>query len=398
MSKVTAFYENSDDNGQRPNSDSVPSLPCSSKRLRDKKESRNDSGRKAVTGSAKFVFDLELADGVEVVSPSKKRHRVAKVIPNGENYAVRNCAQILKGVNATEKDVDGEDAQGVDHRDFHEGTDVTVAASHSMNSDSEQTGHNSGSANEHFEKQEATKPPSNALGFQGRASLWEDRLTELTEYFKIHGHCDVPQGYSKTAKLCVWVRKQRKQYRLYVEGENSTMTLFRLQELEILDFEWATSHSASTWEFRLSELTDYRQKHGHCNVPQRYSENTKLGTWVSNQRNHYRLHREGKTSSMTTFRIQELESLGFEWKLVSVTAWEDRLSELADYCKIHGHCNVPQRYSENSKLGRWVADQRNHYTLHLRGKISHMTPFRIQALESLGFEWKCRGRMFEKAC
>jgi hypothetical protein len=30
--------------------------------------------------------------------------------------------------------------------------------------------------------------------------------------------------------------------------------------------------------------------------------------------------------------------------------WEDLLRELAEYRKIHGHCNVPQSYSENSKL------------------------------------------------
>ena len=59
---------------------------------------------------------------------------------------------------------------------------------------------------------------------------------------------------------------------------------------------------------------------------------------------------------MTLPRIQELESLGFEWG-VCVTAWEGRLSELADYCTIHEHCNVPNHYSENPKLGKWVADR-----------------------------------------
>jgi hypothetical protein len=63
---------------------------------------------------------------------------------------------------------------------------------------------------------------------------------------------------------------------------------------------------------------------------------------------------------MTPFLIQELESLGFEWGYC-VTAWEDRLSELADYRKIHGHCNVPNKYSENIKLGTWVANQRIQY-------------------------------------
>jgi hypothetical protein len=90
---------------------------------------------------------------------------------------------------------------------------------------------------------------------------------------------------------------------------------------------------------------------------------------------------------MTLSRIQELESLSFEWDIHGV-AWEDRLSELADYRKIHGHCNVPQRCTENSKLAKWVKKQRSNYKLHLEGKRSHMTQFRIQTLESLEFDWK----------
>jgi hypothetical protein len=43
---------------------------------------------------------------------------------------------------------------------------------------------------------------------------------------------------------------------------------------------------------------------------------------------------------MTTFRIEELEILGFEWARLDAP-WEDRLSELAEYRKIYGNCNVP---------------------------------------------------------
>jgi hypothetical protein len=137
----------------------------------------------------------------------------------------------------------------------------------------------------------------------------------------------------------------------------------------------------------LSELADYCKIHGHCNVPYIYKENTKLGTWVGNQRQQYKFHLEGKTSHMTTFRIQALESLGLEWG-VFVCAWEHRLSELADYRKIHGHCNVPRNYSENAKLGQWVGTQRKQNKFYQEGKRSSMTSSRIQALESLGFEWK----------
>jgi hypothetical protein len=69
---------------------------------------------------------------------------------------------------------------------------------------------------------------------------------------------------------------------------------------------------------------------------------------------------------------QELERLGFEWNSLGA-AWEDRLSELADYRKIEGHCNVPQHYSDSTKLANWVGKQRAQYRLHLEGKTSRHT-------------------------
>jgi hypothetical protein len=223
-----------------------------------------------------------------------------------------------------------------------------------------------------------------SLGFEwDMISAWEDRLSELAEYRKIHGHCNVPAKYCENAKLANWVNTQRKQYNWHLEGKRSPMTLSRIQELESLGFEWGCVNAA--WEDRLSELADYRKEHGHCNVPQMYSENTKLGRWVGTQRKQYNWHLQGKPSPMTLSRIQELESLDFDWSCVNA-AWEARLGELAEYRKIHGHCNVPFRYSENAKLGIWVANQRRNYRWYLGGKASQMTVSRSQALESLGFK------------
>jgi hypothetical protein len=221
-------------------------------------------------------------------------------------------------------------------------------------------------------------------------SLWGDRLRELADYRKIQGHCNVPQKYSENIKLGRWVNTQRKQYNWHLEGKTSSMTNFRIQALESLDFEWTRYGGTATWEDRLSELADYRKVHGHCNVPYNYSENNKLGKWVSAQRTQYRFRLQGKPSPMTLSRIQELESLGFEWDSRG-TAWKDRLSELVDYRKIDGHCNVPMNYSENPQLGTWVSEQRKHYNLQVKGMKSHMTLSRIQALESLDFEWDCYG-------
>jgi hypothetical protein len=143
----------------------------------------------------------------------------------------------------------------------------------------------------------------------------------------------------------------------------------------------------TAWEDRLSELANYRKVHGHCNVPQKCSENAKLGTWVAMQRSQYRLHLKGKTSQITISRLLALKGLGFEWGS-RATAFEDRLSELADYRKVHGHCNVPKNYTGNTKLYAWVGKQRYQYSLHLKGKTSSISLPRIQALERLGFEWK----------
>jgi hypothetical protein len=345
-----------DDDGEWSNSASVPSLPVSrrrslprsSKRLRDKGESFNENG------------------------PRKK--------------TATDSAADLKGLHATEKDVGSEDAQVLDHRESHEGVTTAAAASQPMNSDSSQTSQNDGSANKYSQKLSTSHPPPNAAG---RYSAWEDRLSELADYRKIYGHCNVPRNHSENSKLANWVKKQRSNYSLHQAGKASHMTLSRIQELESLGFEWTVCVIA--WEDRLSELANYRKIHGHCNVPQNCSENTKLGKWVGTQRNNYRLHREGKKSQMTTIRIQELESLGFEWKpsRVGITAWEDRLSELANYRKVHGHCNVPQNYIENSKLANWVANLRCQYRLDLTGEgKSYLTLSRIQTLESMGFKWK----------
>jgi hypothetical protein len=212
---------------------------------------------------------------------------------------------------------------------------------------------------------------------------WKDRFSDLADYHRIHGHCSVPRKDSENTKLSRWVGTQRFQYKLHLEGKRSQMTLSRIQELESLGFEWDSQGNA--WEERLSELADYRKINEHCNVPRKYSENTKLANWVNAQRKDYRLDLEGKTSRMTLSRIQKLESLGFEWDIRG-TAWEERFSELNDYRKTHGHCNIPYNYSKNIQLGKWVSKQRHQYRLHREGKTSRVTPFRIQALKSLGFE------------
>jgi hypothetical protein len=135
-----------------------------------------------------------------------------------------------------------EDGEIADHRESHEG--IAAAASQPMNSDSEQTSRDDGSANKHSQEPSTSKPSSNAAGRQGRNPAWEDRLSELTDCRKIYGHCNIPiKSYSENTKLGEWVGHQRTQYRKHLEGETSPMTLSRIQKLESLGFEWKPHNS-----------------------------------------------------------------------------------------------------------------------------------------------------------
>ena len=57
-------------------------------------------------------------------------------------------------------------------------------------------------------------------------------------------------------------------------------------------------------------LQEYKKEHGHCNVPQSYSDNPQLGRWVSRQR------QAKKNEILSTDKIQKLDQIGFQWTLI----------------------------------------------------------------------------------
>ena len=137
----------------------------------------------------------------------------------------------------------------------------------------------------------------------------------------------------------------------------------------------------SQWRDLFRQLCEYKVQFGDCLVPARYSTNPKLGTWVSNQRQYYKLHQEGKSSSMTEERIQTLNAVGFDWRS-TYSSWNEQFQELEDYKERFGNCLVSTKDSTIPKLGKWVSTQHQKYKLHQEGKSSQMTEERIRALEN----------------
>jgi hypothetical protein len=198
----------------------------------------------------------------------------------------------------------------------------------------------------------AMSTPEAALCFIP-TTVWEQRLQELAAYKEVNGDTNVPQTFPSNKQLGIWVTNQRQQYKLLREGKNSHMTTERIESLNELDFDWSPRNAKATvWEQRLQELAIYKQVNGHTNVPTRCRSNKPLGKWVTNQRQQYKLLREGKNSHMTTERIESLNELDFEWisRNAKATVWEQRLQELATYKQVNGHTNVPTRCKSNKQL------------------------------------------------
>jgi Helicase associated domain len=146
-----------------------------------------------------------------------------------------------------------------------------------------------------------------------QAGQWSEKFAELCEYKDEMGHCLVPHTYNENLALARWVKRQRYQYKLMMDGKSSTMTEDRVNALDEIGFVWDSQGAA--WGERLGELQQFRQSYMHCNVPSNFNDNPRLATWIKCQRRQYKLYMEGKPSNMTPQRIQHLENLGFEWEL-----------------------------------------------------------------------------------
>jgi hypothetical protein len=200
---------------------------------------------------------------------------------------------------------------------------------------------------------------------------WLEMFGELIEYFKIQGHCNVPQGWDANPELAKWVMYQRARKR------KGTLSHARLQSLDELGFEWHGHVSRPGWDVMFGLLQGYRKAHGHCAVPQHDPEQGKLGTWVMVQRLAKR------KSRLWPERIQKLESLGIEWE-PHATAWEEKFGQLVEFKNKHDHCAVPTGWKENKGLAIWVAVQRR------RKKAYQLSARRVEKLDSVGFVWVAR--------
>jgi hypothetical protein len=217
----------------------------------------------------------------------------------------------------------------------------------------------------------------NKLGFVWELldTSWEEMFIALIKYKDENGHCNVPQRDLNNKQLGRWVRTQRK------AKQDGKLSQERIQRLETLGFIWDTLETS--WEQMFKTLVQYKNKHGHCNVPSPNSENSQLGVWVNTQR---LTKRKGKLNEE---RVERLNQIGLIWE-PKEAFWEEMFTALVEYKQIHGNCKVPNQYDKNQQLGQWVQHQRQ------AKKKGELSKERIERLNSLGFLWSPLDEQWEE--
>lgn len=183
------------------------------------------------------------------------------------------------------------------------------------------------------------------------------------------------------------VAVQRKQYHLLMQQRPSSMTSDRITLLNELDFEW--SPQEVIWNGHFNDYIRFKEEFGHTNITAVTSTYPKLYLWVREQRRHYSLMKKGQKSHMTLARAKKLDSVQFCWDTCEAL-WNERFQELVDFQREHGHCVMPSNEKKHQKLAAWISNQRRVYKSVKSGKSGYMPAHRIQALESVGFNWAPR--------
>ena len=202
---------------------------------------------------------------------------------------------------------------------------------------------------------------------------WEHGSAALSKYREREGDCLVPAHHMEEGfPLGNWVGKQR------VAGRSGKLSAERMKKLHALGFQF--SYFDPIYPFYVHALIKFRMREGHCNVPPTYitTDGLPLGAWVSHQRR--------RKDKLTAKRKRLLNEQGFIWDRREYE-WHQGFDALATYKEREGHCLVPRNHVEGRvRLGRWVDRQRQNKK---KGKLS---ADRIRRLNSIGFDWKPRGR------
>ena len=145
---------------------------------------------------------------------------------------------------------------------------------------------------------------------------FDSHYNKLAEFKKKFGHCNVPQRFAENPGLGQWCRNIRYAYNQMRKGKKVSRDLSgdRIERLVKIGFKWKDPSRNTMFDKRFDELTDFKNKFGHCYVPKTHAENPALWQWCRNMRYAYNQLQKGQKPSidLSAERIERLHQIGFK--------------------------------------------------------------------------------------
>ena len=171
-----------------------------------------------------------------------------------------------------------------------------------------------------------------ALGFvwEPLKDQWGACFEECQQWIETHEHgrvlSDSAWTTSHGSSLGRWVTSQRTEYWKFLQGLPSGLTKERIDRLNSIGFVWDPTETKREWALGL--LREYKEEHGHCQVPLDYinPNGVKFGVLIETLRSLYKIQEDRKAAARTDTDntndqraaishelINEFRRLGFEW-------------------------------------------------------------------------------------
>jgi len=256
---------------------------------------------------------------------------------------------------------------------------------------------------------EETKQSESIVGGDGETSTgiglgaFEERIEELVQFKKNHGHCDVP-AYDDTKSLGIWCNSTKVACRRFESGDDTRgrrINEYRLRRLREIGFEWGRKKvykgrvDRKSFNERFGELKIFIEINGHCRVP-RYGETRQLSAWCGTVRMGVKRFELGEimkpgTTHIDEERLKMFKDIGFDFRSPQIVKFEKWIDELKCFKEKYGHCDVP-RSGKTKRLGIWFFRLRNSYRSFekgLRHKEILIDEERLRILKEIGIDWTC---------
>lgn len=168
---------------------------------------------------------------------------------------------------------------------------------------------------------------------------WNTRFKQLKRFYEKNNHTNISARYKKNKSLGTWVVRQR--------VIKNSLSEDQIEALDSINFVW--NPRESSWDKNFNKLKEFKNNHGHTNVPVNYEEDLIFGRWVQKQRRI--------KNSLSEHKLELLNSLGFIWD-GNEYVWYNNFETLNSF--ILEHKRMPN-YKENLKLYNWMNQQKIKY-------------------------------------